>query len=139
MVSPLTFPVYLIVNLLPMRSRVTWKETSPSLYFPSSMAVSWPSRPGMDPVNLSPSSFSLSVISRSWPPKLTVHFQVPVGFALSSARRAPTDPAKVTTNAAAKNRLMRCLLRKIGVCLRQHLLRELLIRPLEVDAIAGKQ
>src|SRR5437879_9484724 len=90
----------------------------------------------MEPVSLSPSSFSLSVISRSWLLILTVHFQVPVGFALSSARRAPTDPAKVTTNAAAKSRFMRCLLRKIGVCLRQHLLRGLLIRPLEVDAIA---
>src|SRR5262245_60101465 len=66
----------------------------------------------MEPVNLSPSSFNLSVISRSWPPRFTVHFQVPVGFGLSSARSAVSEPANVTTNAATKSRFMSCLLKK---------------------------
>src|SRR5262249_54919624 len=99
-VSPLTLPVYLVVVFCPLRSRVTLKETSPSLYLASSIAVSWLFRPTMAPVNLSPSSFNLSVVSRVWPPCMTDHFQVPVGFGLSCACAAPTSPVNASTRAA---------------------------------------
>src|SRR5262249_1661223 len=90
----------------PFRSRVTLKETSPSLYLASSMAVSWLFRPTMAPVNLSPSNFSLRVVSRVWPPASTFHFQVPVGFGLSSASAPPTSPGKASTNTTATSRFI---------------------------------
>src|ERR1044071_371967 len=63
MESPLTFPEYLLVTLFPLNSRVTWKEISSPLILASAIGVSLP-RPEIAPVSLSPSSFSLSVVSR---------------------------------------------------------------------------
>jgi hypothetical protein len=70
-----------------MNIRVTVKLTSPSLNLPSSILVSPPPLPlpplppveTIVPVSLSPSSLSLRVVSRFWPPNSLVHFQVPVG------------------------------------------------------------
>src|SRR5262249_49858012 len=104
-VSPSTFPVYLVVNVCPCLSRTTLKEISPSLKVASSILVSL-LRPTMAPVSLSPSSFSLSVAERVLPPASNDHFQVPVGLALSSARATHNGAANTTTNAATTKRLI---------------------------------
>src|SRR5262245_34916093 len=87
-VSPLILPLYFTTTFSPLRSRVTWNFTSPSLKLASSIAISLPSRPVSVPVSLSPSSFSLSVDSIFSPLRSKLHFDVPSGLASSAAAAA---------------------------------------------------
>ncbi len=65
MKSSPTLPEYFVVNEFPLNSRVTLNEISEPLTLPSLMSVEvLPLRPGevMEPVNLSPSTFKVSVL-----------------------------------------------------------------------------
>ena len=76
-----------------------------SANFASSMAISWPSGPIIAPVSLSPSSLSLSVMSKVWSLNLASHFQVPVGFGLSAAQTR-VEPAITKTIANTESRFI---------------------------------
>src|SRR5262249_31726784 len=57
-------------------------------------------------LSLSPSSFRLRFPSRFWSLRVTVHFQVPVGLAFSSARAGPPGTAKDRAIATAASRFI---------------------------------
>src|SRR5262249_48050225 len=74
--SPSSLPENLATIWPPPASKLIWKESSPSLIFPSEMSTC-PSGEATLPVNLSPSCFSVAEISCSSPSGvLRVHFQV---------------------------------------------------------------
>src|SRR3954469_25182696 len=84
--SPARLPLYVVIDVRPLKSRLILKLNVPSVAtVPSSIGEAWPFKPFIVPVRLLPSCFSLSQKSTELPPNSTLHFHVPV---MSSAPAA---------------------------------------------------
>jgi hypothetical protein len=91
MASAVTFPLYVVVVVVPLFSRSVLNVTVLPVTVPPEISALFtlPLRPGVEiaPVTVLPSTFSISVLVRSAPPFLpgVVQYHVPATLAASSA------------------------------------------------------